>query len=135
MAKILIVEDDKNSRYLLEKMLQADGHQIVSAENGEVALRVACQDTVDLVISDIMMPVMNGFRLCRDMKRDAALKHIPFVFYTATFLEKEDEELAMGLGASRFIVKPLKNAALLAEVNQVLDEHNRGGCRFPPCRC
>jgi CheY-like chemotaxis protein len=106
MSKILVVEDNPESRYLLERLLASRGHQIMAAENGDEALRLAREDPPDVIISDIMMPVMNGFRLCRKVKSDPGLRHIPFIFYTATFVEKTDEKLAMSLGASRFVVKP-----------------------------
>ena len=106
MSQILIVEDNAESRYMLEQLLESKGHQIITAENGEDALRLARQSPIELIISDIMMPVMNGFRLCRETKNDPILRHIPFIFYTATFVEKADEKLAMSLGASRFVVKP-----------------------------
>lgn len=126
MAKVLIVDDNKNNLYLLGIVLQAEGHQVIMAEQGEEALSLVRQDPVDVVISDIMMPVMNGFRLCREMKRDTLLRQTPFIFYTATFLDKEDEELAMKLGASRFIAKPMESTQFLSLINQVLDEHSKG---------
>ena len=64
MTHILIVEDHAESRYMLERLLASKGHRIVTAENGEEALRLAREDPPQVIISDIMMPVMNGFKLC-----------------------------------------------------------------------
>jgi PAS domain S-box-containing protein len=131
MSKILIVEDNAESRYLLEQLLTSKGHHIVAAENGEDALRLARQDPPEVIISDIMMPVMNGFRLCREVKKDAGLRNIPFIFYTATFVDKADEKLAMSLGASRFIVKPTEGEEFLQILDEVLDEHRQGVLPVP----
>ncbi|MFO7599905.1 MAG: response regulator, partial [Candidatus Desulfacyla sp.] len=80
MIKILIVEDQPESRYMLEQLLASRGHRVMSAENGEEALRLAREDPPDVIISDIMMPVMNGFKLCCEVKKDPALSHLPFIF-------------------------------------------------------
>src|SRR5258708_36657020 len=79
-----------------------------------------------MIISDILMPVMDGFALCRQWKTDEQLKHIPFVFYTATYIEPSDEEFAYSLGADRFIVKPQEPAVIIKEVREVLDESRAG---------
>jgi len=126
MSNILIVEDNAESRYMLEQLLASKGHHIVVAENGEDALRLSHQDPPDVIVSDIMMPVMNGFRLCREVKKDPGLRHIPFVFYTATFVDESDEKLAMSLGASRFVVKPTEGEAFLQILDEVLKEYEQG---------
>ncbi len=131
MSKILIVEDNAESRYLLKQLLESSGHKIMAAENGEEALRLAREDQPEVIISDIMMPVMNGFRLCREIKGDAELRAIPFIFYTATFVEKDDERLAMSLGASRFIIKPTEGERFIQILDEVLKEHQRGTLPVP----
>jgi len=131
MSKILIVEDNAESRYMLEQLLASKGHHIITAENGEDALRFARQDPPEVIISDIMMPVMNGFRLCHEVKSDSTLRNIPFIFYTATFVEKADEKLAMSLGASRFIVKPTEGEQFIQILDEVLDEHRQGILHVP----
>ena len=84
------------------------GYEVVSARNGVEALQLLEQDKIDLIISDILMPQMDGFELCRQVKQRADLRHIPFIFYTATYTEKKDQELGLRLGASRFILKPVE---------------------------
>ena len=131
MSKILIVEDQPESRYMLERLLTSRGHQIMSAENGEEALRLAGQDPPEVIISDIMMPVMNGFKLCCRVKNDPALRHIPFIFYTATFTDESDRNLAMSLGASRFVVKPTEGEIFLQILDDVLKNHRNGFLPVP----
>ncbi len=86
--KILIVEDDVNSRVFLERALLSQGYTVESAANGVQALEKAVLSPPDLIISDIMMPEMDGFELCRRVKTDERLHTIPFVFYTATYIEE-----------------------------------------------
>jgi CheY-like chemotaxis protein len=84
--KILVVEDNEDSRILLESLLEANGYEVESAENGIVAFELATRRPPDLIISDILMPEMDGYVLCRAVKADEQLRAIPFVFYTATYI-------------------------------------------------
>ena len=121
--KILVVEDNEDSRVLLESLLEANGYEVESAENGKIALALATHRPPDLIISDILMPEMDGYVLCRAVKADEQLRAIPFIFYTATYTDPSDEKLAMDLGASRFIVKPMEIDAFLIEIKTVLQNH------------
>src|SRR5262249_53040154 len=118
---VLVVDDKAENRYLLDVMLRGAGYTVVSAENGVEALRVLNAQRVDLVVSDILMPQMDGFRLCREVKADEKFKTIPFVFYTATYTEPKDQELALSLGASRFIIKPVDPECFLASIKEVAE--------------
>ena len=104
--KILIVDDNKESLYLLEKLLQGYGHEVTATANGAEALEQALAQPPDIIISDILMPKMDGFRLCHECKQNDKLKDIPFVFYTATYTSIEDEKFALSLGARAYIRKP-----------------------------
>jgi len=121
--KILIVDDDESSRIYLEKALRSQNYTIESVKNGALALEKAFNAPPDMIISDIMMPEMDGFALCRKVKSNEHLQHIPFIFYTATFIEKKDKELAMSIGASRFIVKPVKIEEFFKIITEVIEEH------------
>jgi PAS domain S-box-containing protein len=94
----------------------------MSAGHGAEALEKARQDPPDLTISDILMPVMDGFALCREFKKDARLKSIPFVFYTATYTDERDREFALSLGAARFIVKPEEPAAFMEIIRETIGQ-------------
>jgi PAS domain S-box-containing protein len=121
MPRALVVDDITQNRYMLEALLRGHGYQVTSAANGAEALDAARREPPDLVISDILMPVMDGFALCRLWKQDAQLKSVPFVFYTATYTGPKDERLAMSLGADGFIVKPMEPASFIEAIEHVVD--------------
>ena len=121
--KVLIVEDDEDSRILLEFALGENNFEILSAENGIIALELTRQHLPDLIISDILMPEMDGYSLCKAIMADDTLCHIPFIFYSATYTEAEDKQLALNLGASLFLVKPMDIECLLKEIGTVIANH------------
>ncbi len=123
--KILIVEDEADSRIFLERRLQKEGLTVHSASNGVEALETIQNSIPDIVVSDIMMPEMDGFELCRRMKADDDLKAIPFLFYTATFLDSRDEQLAMALGGEKFIAKPMEFEQLLEIIQEVFEKYKK----------
>ena len=129
--KILIVEDDVNSRVFLERALLSQGYTVESAANGVQALDKAVLSPPDLIISDIMMPEMDGFELCRRVKSDERFRAIPFVFYTATYIDQKDEKLAMGIGASRFLIKPMETKEFFSAISEVMEENRAGNIPVP----
>ncbi|MBU1099192.1 MAG: PAS domain S-box protein [Bacteroidetes bacterium] len=104
--EILIVDDKPENLYLLESLLKGSGFETISAKNGAEALGLAKKYLPDIIISDILMPVMDGYTFCSECKKDEQLKSIPFIFYTATYTNPKDEEFALNLGANKFILKP-----------------------------
>jgi two-component sensor histidine kinase/FixJ family two-component response regulator len=121
MAKILIADDIPANLYLLDSILKAYGFDVIAVKNGVEALAAAQAKPPELIISDIMMPVMDGFELCRRLKADASLNHIPVIFYTSTYTETKDEQFAMNLGAERFVIKPQKPDELVRIVREILN--------------
>ena len=128
--KILVVEDDENSRVLQHTILEGNGYEVVSARNGREALDRLKESVPDLIISDIMMPDMDGYALCRTLKSDPALAGIPFVIYSATFTTEADQQLARELGADLFLVKPMAQDEFMEQVRGVL----ASGVRAAPAR-
>ena len=120
MQNILVVDDKEANLHLLQVLLTRHDYRVDTAQDGAQALAQARQAPPDLIITDILMPVMDGFTLCQEWKADARLKHIPLVFYTATYTDPEDEQLALDLGADAFIVKPAEQTHFMARIKAVL---------------
>lgn len=130
--RILSVDDKPDNLLLIESVARAYGHETVSAQNGLDALAELRKQEFDLIVSDILMPDMDGFRFCREVKTNPSFRHIPFVFYTATYTSQKDHDLGLSLGASRFIIKPQEPAQFIAMLEAVLAEGTAGELRTPP---
>lgn len=130
-TRILIADDKEENLYLLESLLKGNGYEVISTSNGEEALEAAIKNPPNLIITDILMPVMDGFTLCRKWKAHENLKKIPLVFYTATYTDVRDEEFALHLGADRFIVKPQEPDVLMMIIKDVLTKLEAGEFTHP----
>jgi PAS domain S-box-containing protein len=120
VKKILVVDDLAENRYFLKTMLWAYGFEVVSACDGAEALSLARLQPPDLVISDILMPTMDGFELCRQWHTDAVLCNIPFIFFSAVYTTAQDEQLGLGMGADRFVIKPQEPQMMFEIIQEVL---------------
>ncbi|MBN1375654.1 MAG: PAS domain S-box protein [Dehalococcoidia bacterium] len=120
--KILVVEDSNDNLILFKEILERKGFEVETALNGEEALQILRKTPVNLILSDILMPVMDGFRLLQECKSDSKLKKIPFVFITGTFLDKKDEDLALKTGVKAFIRKPVEPNKLISLVDDILTQ-------------
>jgi len=123
--KILVVDDSSADLYMMETLLKGHGYDVATAENGEQALEKARLDPPDLVVSDILMPVMDGYNLCREWKADDTLRRRPFALYTATYMDSKSEALALDLGVDRFILKPQEPDVLIGIIRELLGEGYR----------
>ncbi|HRS98329.1 MAG TPA: response regulator, partial [Smithella sp.] len=120
MPKIIVADDDQQSRIYLEDLFKSQNFDVTGVVNGALALEAARKNPPDIIISDILMPVMDGFMLCREWKKDETLKNIPFVFYTATYTDSQDEKLAMDIGADLFLIKPCEPDVILKKIRDLL---------------
>ncbi len=120
MSTILVVDDHAANRYLLRALLTGEGHDVAEAADGREALRLAHAQPPDLVVADLLMPVMDGFSLLRHWRYEERLRAIPFLVYTATYTSLRDERLALALGADAFLVKPAEPEVLGAVIRELL---------------
>src|SRR6185369_656685 len=104
MAKIMLVEDDNNLREIYQARLQAEGYEIVSAQDGEEALALAVKEKPDLIISDVMMPKISGFDMLDILRGTPEIKDTKVIMMTA-LSQAEDKARADKLGADRYLVK------------------------------
>jgi len=132
MKPVLVVDDDERNRYLLQTMLTGNGYDVVTAVNGAEALALARKEPPAVIIADALMPVMDGYTLCRRWMEDETLRTIPFIFHTATYTDQRDEELGLALGAARFIASPAEPGAVVAELRSVLAAAAQGQLAAPP---
>jgi len=122
--KILVVDDQYVNRYLLEKLLEGYGYTVTSVIDGVEALEKLTEEKFDLIISDILLPRMDGFQLCREVKNNPDLKKIPFIFYSAAYTEQKDQEFGLNLGADRFIIKPTDPAEFISIIRELLSVYS-----------
>src|SRR5260370_2732811 len=120
VAKILIADDHRANREALAALLETAGHYVLAANDGDQALNMAREHAPELVISDVLMPHMDGYELTRQLKLEPATAGISVMFYTAYFGSQDAQQLAGALGVARVLVKPSDNDAILRAVEEVL---------------
>jgi len=116
---ILIVENEVSNRILLERVLSTRGYRCISATNGQEALDLLDQEMVDLVLTDLSMPVLDGYRTAQLMRMRPNLVNVPIVAVTAYALGDEGEE-AKRMGCTEYLTKPFKPRQLLELVERLL---------------
>jgi DNA-binding response OmpR family regulator len=117
--KILVVDDDSDTRQLIASMLERDGLTALEAADGEVAMTLALSECPDLVILDVMMPGLDGYAVCRQLREDLCLHGVPVIMVTG--LSGLNDELAcMASGADAYLVKPVSRLELMARVRELL---------------
>lgn len=131
MKRILIVDDIEENLYLLRALLEGHNYEVDEARNGSEAIINAQKVIPDLIISDILMPVIDGYTLCRIWKADARFSRIPFIFYTATYTDPRDEKLAIDMGADAFIIKPTEPDEFMRRVEEILTLDKEGRFTAP----
>lgn len=114
--KVLVAEDNPDSRQLIEDILESSGYQVISAQNGLVALELAQQHMPDLAILDVNMPGMSGFDVCAALKSDEHTSKIPVLMLTA-LADVENRVYGLGMGADDYLTKPYNPRELVARVN------------------
>src|ERR1700730_9238279 len=118
--KLLIVDDIDINRMVLRVAFEAEGHTTLEATDGIEALRILASEKVDAVLSDILMPRMDGYRLCHEIRTSVRLRDMPIVIYTSTYTTLSDENLARRVGADRFLRKPAPFETILAALREAI---------------
>ena len=124
--RILIVDDNELSRRVLRKLVEVKEHEAEEASDGIEALDHLERGSVDAIISDVLMPRMDGYELCRQVRHDDRFKDIPFILYTGSYTSSADEQLALDYGADQFLRKPAPSQLLLEALDALLS-------RATPC--
>lgn len=125
--KVLVVDDSAENRYFFEVLFKAQGHDVVTAVDGIDAIQRLQQGGVDLIISDILMPRMDGYRFCRECKQTRDWRRIPFIFVTAAYTDEKDQRFALSLGADRYVRRPIEPDAFLRVVDELLEQYRKEG--------
>jgi signal transduction histidine kinase/CheY-like chemotaxis protein len=120
MALILVVDDRPINREFLAELLGYVGHRTIEAADGKAALTLALAEQPDLVISDILMPTMNGYELVQQIRQHPAIAGVPVIFYTATYSAPEARQLANACGVTIVLPKPSEPLEILEAVNEAL---------------
>ncbi len=118
--KILIVDDSDVNRKYLRVLLTQEGHMVFEGNDGIEALHILEREQIDAVISDILMPRMDGYRLCYEIHKNPKLNSIPFIAYTATYTSPKDEQVALGFGADKFVVKPALPEVIIKSLHEAV---------------
>jgi PAS domain S-box-containing protein len=126
--RILAADDDERSLKLLKAIFEGEGYDVLTAHDGQEAFEKLLQTPVDLVISDILMPNVDGYYLCYKIRSDDELKNVPIIIYSGTFIGQGEEKKAEQMGADLFIRKPATRDILLSAVANLL------GDKKPPSR-
>lgn len=121
-VKIVIVDDDRVTRAILEKTLILQGYWVYSASNGTTGFELIQQEKPDILISDILIPSIHGFDLCRKVKESDELVHTKVILMTAVYKDIPFRNEAKKCGADDFIIKPLDMKEVAAKIEKILKE-------------
>lgn len=122
---VLVVDDIAANRKLLCAILEAEGHATTEAADGGEALEILEQGKVGAIISDILMPRMDGYRLCYEIRASERFRDLPFIFYTSSYTSPSDEKLALEMGADKFLTKPSPAPEIIHALDEAAKEVRR----------
>lgn len=123
---LLVVEDVPDILVLLHETLKFKGYRVVTARNGLEALEAIEKETPALIITDILMPKMDGFSLVHRLRLDPQTRNIPIIFLSATYVAPEDKSFALTIGVTRFIEKPVDLEAFFPVIDELLNQTETG---------
>jgi PAS domain S-box-containing protein/putative nucleotidyltransferase with HDIG domain len=126
MSLVLVVYEEESEQDSIEKLLNAKGHSVLKARNGLEAIDIVRREHPDAALSDVVLPRMDGFALCRKWKQDDRLQTAPFIFYTTRFDDPKYERFAQEVGADRFFANPESTDAVITALDEALESSRRG---------
>jgi len=124
VGRVLVVDDDEDSRRLLQHLLERQGYTVVLADGGPAAISALESTEVDVVVLDVMMPLMDGFAVCRELKKSDSTASVPVILLTARD-DMQTRATGMKLGVSDFLAKPVNKEELYARIRTQLDGRQR----------
>jgi len=119
--KILVVDDEKDLVETMTLRLQASGYEVIPAYDGQEGLEKAKKDKPDLIILDLMLPKMDGYRVCGLLKADSRYSKIPIILFTAR-AQESDKKMGEEVGGDAYITKPFDPPTLLAKIKELIKE-------------
>ena len=119
--RILVVDDEKDIADTLRFRLEANGYEVVTAYDGQDGLNKAKTVSPDLIVLDLMLPKIDGYKVCRMLKFDETYKHIPIILFTAR-VQESDRQTGVKVGADAYITKPFEASILLAKIKELLKQ-------------
>lgn len=119
--KILVVDDEEDILSLVKMRLEANGYEVITAQDGQEGLNIAKSAKPDLIVLDLMLPKMDGYKVCRILKFDSRYKDIPIILFTARSRE-EDKKTGFVTGADAYITKPFEPQVLLENIKKLLSK-------------
>jgi CheY-like chemotaxis protein len=120
---VLIVDDNGDSRLIISTLLKGKGHEVMTAENGKIALDMIKESVPDMVVTDILMPVMDGFELCRQVRANPEYNQVVIIIYTGYYKSPGDIELGRAIGANEYIIKPQEPSVFIQLFKKAILEH------------
>lgn len=119
MAKILVIDDESQLVDMVQMRLEASGYEVVTARDGQEGLDKAKSENPDLIMCDVMMPKVDGYKVCGLLKNDARYSKIPFILFTAR-AQQDDIEVGKDVGADAYVTKPFEPEVLLSKIKELL---------------
>ncbi|HEC74550.1 MAG TPA: response regulator [Methylophaga aminisulfidivorans] len=120
MARILIADDSPTEIYVLQKMLERNGHEVLIAEDGEQAVNITFEEKPALILMDVVMPNLNGFQATRKLSKEPETSHIPIIIVSSKNQET-DKMWGLRQGAKGYLAKPVAEAELIEQIQTLLD--------------
>lgn len=118
--RLLVVDDEQDLAEMIKFRLEANGYEILLAHDGQSALETARKEKPDLIILDLMLPKMDGYKVCGLLKNDARYAGIPIIIFTAKGQE-DDMKLGQEVGANAYLTKPFEPEALLSKIKELVE--------------